>query len=99
TPSVPPAPAAAGSTLTVTRTYVVTVLTHNQATIADTFGRVTAATSTSMSLVVPPFATSGKIKVATVNGIATSSVDFFAPPPGYPVSDIDPTGRLTFGSP
>ena len=83
----------------MTGTNFDTLLTNNQATIADTFGRVTAATSTSMSLVVPPFATSGKIKVATVNGIATSSVDFFAPPPGYAVSDVDPTGRLTFGSP
>ena len=97
--SFTPARAAAGSTLTVTGTNFDTLLTNNQATIADTFGRVTAATSTSMSLVVPPFATSGKIKVATVNGIATSSVDFFAPPPGYAVSDVDPTGRLTFGSP
>src|SRR5438105_1019767 len=97
--SFTPARAAAGSTLTVTGTNFDTLLTNNQATIADTFGRVTAATSTSMSLVVPPFATSGKIKVATVNGIATSSVDFFAPSPGYAVSDVDPTGRLTFGSP
>src|SRR5438094_232721 len=97
--SFAPARAAAGSTLTVAGPSFDTLLTNNQATIADTFGRVTAATSTSMSLVVPPFATSGKIKVATVNGIATSSVDFFAPPPGYAVSDVDPTGRLTFGSP
>src|SRR5438552_1184172 len=97
--SCTPARAAAGSTLTVTGTNFAPLPANNQATIAATSGRVTAAPSTSMSLVVPPFATSGKIKVATVNGIATSSVDFFAPPPGYAVSDVDPTGRLTFGSP
>jgi hypothetical protein len=48
---------------------------------------------------VPGLATSGHLTVRTVNGQAVSSGDFFVPPPGSAVIDVETTGRVTIGTP
>ena len=57
----------------------------------------TTATGTSLSVAVPPAATSGRITLATPTGAATSVADFFVPPPPYSAASVDVTGRLTIG--
>ena len=94
-----PGIAVAGATLTITGTNFDTNPLFDKTVIGGTFNKVSAATATSITAVVPPLPNSGKVVVATPNGVATSSNDFFAVPTGFTASDIGPTGRLTFGSP
>ena len=56
---------------------------------------VQAATSSSLSVVVPPAATSGQLRVSTSYGTAISTADAFVPPGGYTTTDVGVTGRLT----
>jgi RHS repeat-associated protein len=92
-----PGIAVPGATLTITGTNFDTNVLFDKTVVGGTFVKVTAATATSITAVVPPVPNSGKVVVSTPNGVATSSSDFFAVPTGFVASDIGPTGRLTFG--
>jgi RHS repeat-associated protein len=94
-----PGTAVPGATLTITGTNFDTNVLFDKTVIGGTFAKVTAATATTVTAVVPPLPNSGKVVVSTPNGVATSSNDFFAVPTGFVASDIGPTGRLTFGTP
>jgi RHS repeat-associated protein len=63
--------------------------------------QVTAATSTSTSLsvLVPPFTTRGKISVQKAFGEAASSDDFVVPPLGVSPSQLETVTRTTVGTP
>jgi RHS repeat-associated protein len=104
-----PAIAIPGATLTITgtnfdtnvlfdKTVVGATVLSDGTVIGGVFARVTAATATTITAIVPPLPNSGKVVVSTPNGVAISSNDFFAVPTGFVASDIGPTGRLTFGS-
>ena len=54
----------------------------------------TAATTTALSTSVPSGASSGKIRVATPFGAATSTADFFIPPSPYTAANVGATGRI-----
>jgi RHS repeat-associated protein len=86
-----------GDTITISGTNFETNVLYDRVQIGGTFARVTAATATSLTVIVPPVVQSGKVVVATPNGTATSTGDFYSPPAGFTVADIGPTGRLTFG--
>jgi len=58
---------------------------------------VSSTSATAISTTVPPFATSGRIGVATPEGSGVSSADFFVPPSGYTVSNVGFTGRMAIG--
>lgn len=60
---------------------------------------VTAATSTSLTVVVPPFTTRGKISVRTSAGEATSTDDFVVTPLGVNPSQLETVTRTTVGTP
>jgi YD repeat-containing protein len=55
---------------------------------------VTSITTTTLSTIVPGAAASGKIKVVTPLGAATSAADFIVPPAPYTAADIGMTGRI-----
>jgi YD repeat-containing protein len=88
----------AGDSTTITGTNYETTAANNKPAFNPSYpiyGRVTAATSTSLSVTVPPAATSGRVSVATPAGKVTSSQDFFIPPAGYTAASVVFTGRLT----
>src|SRR5439155_3049206 len=60
---------------------------------------VTSATATSIGTQVPSIGTSGKIRVDTPFGTALSQADFFAPPAGKTVADMDLCNLGRMGNP
>ena len=55
------------------------------------------ANTTSLTLTVPPNTGSGRIRVTTAAGVATSSADFIVPPGSLSASTIDQTAHSTLG--
>lgn len=95
-----PTAAASGSTVTVTGTgYDPSSPDRNNVFFNGIRAQVTAATSTSLSVLVPPFTTRGKISVQTAFGEATSSDDFVVPPLGVNPSQLETVTRTTVGTP
>jgi YD repeat-containing protein len=86
-----------GTSLTITGTNFNTTPGNNQIKINVTHTFASSATSTSINTVVSPVQASGKISVATPNGQATSSQDFFIPYGSYTASQIGQSGRISFG--
>ena len=62
-----------------------------------TYSPNTAVTTTSITTTVPLGASSGRISVATPNGTAVSSADFFIPPSSHSPSQVGVTGRMSIG--
>ncbi len=95
--SFTPTIASPGAAVTITGTNFETTPLNNKATFNLGNSIISSATSTSISTSVPT-AGSGKISVATPNGKATSTDDFFIPPPTYTVAEVMLTARTTIGS-
>jgi hypothetical protein len=57
---------------------------------------VSAATPTTLTTTGPSAVGSGKIKLSTPGGTATSAADFFIPPPPKVATDVGATGRMTY---
>ena len=85
-----------GTSVTITGSNFESAVLHNVVAFNTARAQVTAATSTSISALVPP-ATSGKVSVYTPYGKAVSADDFFIPPAPYSPSDVGFTGRVQFG--
>jgi YD repeat-containing protein len=104
--SFSPASGVPTTTVTITGTGFDTTAALNDVTFNSPSGTATAATSTSITTSVPAYASSGKIKVRTKNGTATSSTDFLVPFGTFAASDIVGSTRAvidgataTFSSP
>jgi YD repeat-containing protein len=86
------------SALTITGTNFDTNLINDRVSLNQALAPPSAATATSLTVPVPASATSGHVVVATVAGTATSTSDFFVPPPGFSSTNLDSTGRVTLGT-
>jgi YD repeat-containing protein len=87
-----------GTAVTVNGTNFDAVALNNRPAFNIVNSTVTSATATSIATSTP-LAGSGRISVTTPYGKATSSDDFFIPPPPYATADIVSTGRMTIGTP
>src|SRR5262249_37986076 len=72
----PPAAGRAGTVVTIAGDRFENTVFGNRVAFNGTPAEVTAATTTAISAIVPPFATSGPITVTTSRGTASSSDDF-----------------------
>ena len=95
--SFSPAIANLGTSVTITGTNFDSAPLNNNISFHKTHSLVDSSTSTSITTSVPPGATSGRISVSTPYGSATSSADFFVPPPSFTASDVQYTGRMATG--
>jgi YD repeat-containing protein len=59
--------------------------------------RISSATTTSLSAIVPASGTSGHLVVTTPAGTATSTGDFFVPPSPLTASSVGYTNRMSLG--
>lgn len=91
TPSV----GVAGTSLAITGTGFQPITANNRVTVGVGRAGLTSNTTTSIDAVVP-ITGSGKVKVTTPLGSATSAADFYVPPAPYTAADVDFTSRLTF---
>jgi YD repeat-containing protein len=62
------------------------------------FATASNASASQLLVLVPATATSGRITVETMFGRATTTADFFVPPPTYLAANAVATGRTTVGS-
>jgi hypothetical protein len=60
---------------------------------------VSSANATTLTAKVPSSGTSGRLTVRTPEGVATSSVDFFVPPPPYTAADVEVARRIAIDAP
>lgn len=95
---ISPTKAVSGDAVTITGTnFDTTSAASNAVLINDLRAQVTAITATSLTITVPPSATSGAVVVRTLNGAATSASDLTVPPSGYTTTDIESTSRASLG--
>ena len=97
--SVSVAIGAPGTALTVTGTNFSTTIGLNNLRVNKSFATVTAATATSLTATIPAGTGSGRVTVGTMNGQATSAADVFIPLQGFTASQVQYTGRATYGVP
>lgn len=90
-----PTTGAAGTSVTITGTNFDTTPANNLVQFNTTFTTATSSTTTQLIAVVPVGASSGKVKVGTPFGNATSASDFIVPPPNFSTADVVATGRIT----
>jgi YD repeat-containing protein len=86
-----------GTAVTISGTNYDSVLANNRAHINLSEASITSAAPTTLGVIVPSLATSGRISVATAAGKAASTQDFFVPFNGHAVGDVGFTGRMTLG--
>ena len=84
----------AGTSVAVTGTNFDPVVSHDSVAFNSVTAATSTASATTLTAPVPAGATSGKIKVITPSGSATSAGDFFIPPSPYTATSIAATGRL-----
>jgi YD repeat-containing protein len=94
--SFSPAKQVQGSPVTITGTNFDTA--NSNVWVNGQAATVTAATTTSLTITVPP-SSSGKITVTTPSGSATSSADLIVPPGTVTAANVFATARTTVGSP
>jgi YD repeat-containing protein len=64
----------------------------------DLVGQIVSISTTQIVVSIPQDATSGRLRVITALGTATSSADLVVPPAGYTFADIVARQRLALGS-
>jgi YD repeat-containing protein len=95
-----PAITVVGATVTVTGTNFQTTLLNNIVAVNGVAAAVTAATPTSLTIVVPPNTRSGRITVATLYGTATSGSTLLIAPSPNVAADVDVASshQLSYGT-
>ena len=86
-----------GTAVTVTGTNFETTGSRNRLKFNTTVAASGTATATTIDTNVPMATTSGRIKIETTAGSATSTADFFIPPSPYTPADVLVTDRMTLG--
>jgi YD repeat-containing protein len=89
-----PSVAAPGTAITIGGTNFATIPSDNSVLFNGSIAQVSASTRTTVSVIVPTSAGSGKVQVITPRGVAVSPTDFIVIPSGYSTSNIGSTGRL-----
>jgi RHS repeat-associated protein len=92
-----PAIGAPGTSVTVSGSHFQSDAEDDVVAIGQVRGKVSTASSSSLTFDVPTGATSGRLLVATPAGSGVSAGDLFVPPPGYSASSIVNTGRMSIG--
>jgi YD repeat-containing protein len=87
----------AGTAVTISGTNFDSTVLNNRIALNLTRAWPTAGTSTSLTSSVPVNGGSGKITVKTPAGTATSTADFFVPPPSFTAADVQVTDRMAIG--
>jgi YD repeat-containing protein len=90
--------AGSGTAVTITGTNFDTAVANDKITFNVTRADTKTATATQLTTNVPSSTGSGHITVATANGSAVSSQDFFVPFGSHGTADIGFTGRTTLGN-
>lgn len=93
--AVSPLTGLAGSTVTITGTGFSPTATLNRVQVNQTWATVTAATATSLTVVVPTHVGSGRVTVTTPGGTVTSNADLIVPPNAMATSLVVSAGRAT----
>jgi hypothetical protein len=92
--SFSPSSGLVGATVVITGINFSSTAANNTVKVTNASATVTAATSTQLTITVPPNATTGKISV-TVNGqIATSAIDFTISLPVPTITNFAPLGAV-----
>ncbi len=86
-----------GTSVTITGSNFAPEFYNNRVDFNSTLATITAGTSTSLTTTVPSTATSGHIRVQTIEGSGVSSGDFYVVPAPYTPADVEVTGRMNFG--
>jgi len=89
--------ATAGTTVTINGSGFDPVVGHNVVRFGGTVAQVESATSTELTVFVPPMAGAGHVSVVTAGGAAVSSWDFFIPPSPYTSAQVGSTAVLSPG--
>ncbi|MET8149520.1 LamG-like jellyroll fold domain-containing protein [Actinoplanes sp. NPDC049668] len=92
-----PASGPAGTSVTITGTGFAPETAGNTVAFNRTRARVTAASRTSLTVLVPDAVTAGPVSVRTAGGLATTVADYLVPPPGVPAETQVDGGRVTVG--
>ena len=87
----------AGTAVTITGTNFEPSFQNNKTRFNVSLAANTSATSTTINANVPSATGSGRIKVSTPAGSATSTGDFFIPPAPYTPADVAVTDRMATG--
>jgi YD repeat-containing protein len=83
-----------GDAVTITGTNFQTAAGDNRVKFNSLRAPISSANATTIVTSVPA-TNSGKISVGTPFGNVVSNTDFFVPPPGYTVSDVENAGRMS----
>jgi YD repeat-containing protein len=88
----------AGGSVTVSGSNFETMLAHNRLALNLSRANLATAAASSLDMVVPSYAGSGRLTLVTPKGTAVSADDFFVPPSPYVANDVVATGRLTLST-
>jgi YD repeat-containing protein len=89
-----PSVGSAGQVVTISGTGFEPVAIANRVRFDNTSAQVLQSSPTSITTTVPAAAGSGKVRLTTPRGVATSPMDFIVVPSGYSAGSIGGTGRL-----
>ncbi|WP_232346258.1 IPT/TIG domain-containing protein [Cupriavidus sp. USMAA2-4] len=88
----------AGTAVSVSGTNFQPTLNENSLIFNTRAAVVSGATTTALSTAVPASSMSGRVTITTPYGRATSTQDFFIPPPPHITADVVSTGRTAIGA-
>src|SRR5262249_28003653 len=92
-----PTTGVAGASVTITGTNFQTSAATEVVRFNNTRAIISTTNSTTITTSVPKATGSGRISVTTAQGQAVSTGDFIIPPPGFTVTDIQSSSRMTIG--
>ena len=94
-----PGSGVAGAAVAVNGTNFSTIPANDRVQVNATRAWVSVATATSLTVVIPAAASSGRVTVATPLGQAVSAADLIIPPAGFTTADVGFSGRVPLNSP
>lgn len=95
--SFTPTKGPSGTTVTITGTKFDTTTIGNKVSFNQNLARISSVTATTLTVIAPANTGSGKIRVSTSGGTATSATDFLIVPPDIVPADVIKTARIAAG--